>query len=101
MYVYCGSRDGGETKIAKPKTTYIHTALENTGFGTIEELRSAMMDRDEGERDEITLAKGFCDSNIKVRTPNRSNSVSFIKYLFKKHQTTWGTEIVHETAPEI
>ena len=36
-----------ETKRVRPKTTYIHILLEDTGFLTIRELRSAMMDKDD------------------------------------------------------
>ena len=35
----------GQTKRGRPKTTYMHTLLENTGFPIIGELRTAMLDQ--------------------------------------------------------
>ena len=36
----------GQTKRRRPKTTYIHTLLEDAEFATIGELRTAMLDQD-------------------------------------------------------
>ena len=35
----------GQTKRGRPKTTYIHTLLEDTGLGTVGELRTVMLDQ--------------------------------------------------------
>ena len=39
----------GKTKRGKPNTTYIHTLHEDTGFDTIEELRTVMLIKKTGE----------------------------------------------------
>ena len=35
----------GQTKRGRPKTTYMHNLLENSGFPIIGELRTAMLDQ--------------------------------------------------------
>ena len=35
----------GQTKRGRPKTTYVHLLLEDTGFDTIGELRTAMLNQ--------------------------------------------------------
>ena len=35
----------GQTKRGRPKTTYIHTLLEDAGFTTIAELKTAVLDQ--------------------------------------------------------
>ena len=35
----------GQTKRGRPKTTYVHTLLEDTGFDTIGELRTVMLNQ--------------------------------------------------------
>ena len=35
----------GQTKRGRPKTTYIHTLLEDAGFTTIGELKTAVLDQ--------------------------------------------------------
>ena len=38
----------GQTKSGRPKTTYVHSLLEDTGFDTIGELRTAMLNQFDG-----------------------------------------------------
>ena len=35
----------GQTKRGRPRTTYIHTLLEDTGLATIRELRTVLLDQ--------------------------------------------------------